>query len=60
LLGLSAILQTIFSPFDLPFLGNLPVKAIVSFFGFYLSIVFFVFIGMTLFKNSARLKFRRV
>jgi len=59
LLGLSAILQTIFLPFDLPLPGNLPAKAIVSFFGFYLSIVFFVFIGMTLFKNSARLNFRR-
>jgi len=58
-LALNAILQTIFLPFDLPLPGNLPAKAIVSFFGFYLSIVFFVFIGMTLFKNSARLNFRR-
>jgi hypothetical protein len=60
LLGLNAILQTIFSPFDLPLLGNLPVKTVVSFSTFYLSIVFAVVLGITLFKNSARLKFRRV
>ena len=59
LLGLSAVLQTIFSPFDLAFLGNLPVKAVVSLFAFYFSIVFSVFLGLTLFKNSARLNFRR-
>jgi len=59
-LALNAILQTIFLPFDLPFLGNLPVKAVVSLFAFYFSIVFSVFLGLTLFKNSARLKFRRV
>lgn len=59
-LGLNAISQTIFSPFDSPVLGNLLVKAINSFFTFYLSIVFSVFLGLTLFKNSARLRFRTV
>jgi hypothetical protein len=60
LLGLNVILQAAFSPFELPHLGNLPVKIIVSFFTFYLSLVFAAVLGITLFKNSARLKFRRI
>jgi hypothetical protein len=60
LLGLNVILQAAFSPFELPHLGNLPVKIIVSFFTFYLSIVFAAVLGITLFKNSAQLKFRRI
>ncbi len=60
LLGLNAILQTVFSSLNLPLFGNLPVKAITVFFTFYLSIFFAVVLGITLFKNSTRLKFRRV
>jgi hypothetical protein len=60
LIGLSVFLEAAFSPFELPLLGNLPVKIIVSCFAFYLSIVFAVVLGITLFKNSARLKFRRI
>lgn len=58
-LGLNAILQTIFAPLNLPMLGNLPAKAVVSIFIFYLSIVFSVALGTTLFKASSRLNLYR-
>jgi len=57
-LGLNAILQTIFSPLNLPILGNLPVKAVVSLFIFYLSIVFSVSLGTSLCRNSKRLNLK--
>ena len=60
LLGLNAFFQTVFSFLYLPPIGNLPVKTTIIFLTFYLSIVFAVVLGITLFKNSARLKFRRV
>lgn len=60
LLGLNAFFQLVFSFTNLPKIGNLPVKVIVIFLTFYLSIVFAVVLGITLFKNSARLKFRLV
>ncbi len=56
--GLNAVLQIIFSPVNLPMLGNLPAKAIVSIFAFYLSIVFSVALGIVLSNNSAKLNFR--
>jgi hypothetical protein len=56
--GLSAILQFVFSSVNLPMLGNLPAKAVISVFAFYLSIVFSVVLGILLAKNSARLNLR--
>jgi hypothetical protein len=58
-LGLNAILHTILSSVNLPVLGNLPAKAIVSLFVFYLAIVFSVTLGVTLAKASTRLNLSR-
>lgn len=58
-LGLNAVLQAIFAPLNLPMLGNLPAKAVVSLFIFYLSIVFSTALGITLFKASSRLNLYR-
>jgi hypothetical protein len=52
----SLILGIIFSPFDLPRMGNLPAAAVASLFHFYLWIVFSHILGFALYKNSARLK----
>jgi len=52
-------LGAIFSPFDMPSVGNLPAKAIGSLFGFYFSVVFSCVIGYALFKASDRLKLYR-
>lgn len=52
----SLILGIIFSPFDLPHLGNLPAVAVASLFHFYFWIVFSTILGFSLYKNSARLK----
>ncbi len=57
--GINAILQTIFAPLNLPMMGNLPVKAVVSVFVFYLSIVFSVSLGTALCRKSERLNFSR-
>lgn len=56
--GLNATLQFVFSSVNLPMFGNLPAKAVVSVFAFYLSIVFSVALGIVLSNNSARLNFR--
>lgn len=56
--GLNALLQTLIAPLNLPVLGNLPAKAIMSLFIFYLSIVFSITVGFALLKNSAKLNFR--
>ncbi|HQX56298.1 MAG TPA: hypothetical protein PLP07_10235 [Pyrinomonadaceae bacterium] len=55
----SGVLSVIFSPFDLPSMGNLPAKAIGSLFGFYLSVVFSCIIGYALYKAADRLKLAR-
>lgn len=54
------ILSSIFAPFDLPKMGNLPAKAAGSLFSFYLSIVFSVILGYALYKNSEKLNLYRV
>ncbi|MDQ3181519.1 MAG: hypothetical protein M3Q33_13490, partial [Acidobacteriota bacterium] len=51
----SLILGIIFSPFDLPQIGNLPLVAIASLFHFYIWIVFSIILGFALYKNSSRL-----
>ena len=55
----SGVLSVIFSPIDLPSMGNLPAKAIGSLFGFYLSVVFSCTIGYALYKAADRLKLAR-
>jgi hypothetical protein len=52
---ISGTLTIIFSPFDLPGMGNIPAKVIGSLFTFYFSIVFAVTLGFALYKNSAKL-----
>ena len=53
------ILSAVFSPFDLPSLGNLPAKALASIFGFYVSVVFSCIIGYALYKAADRLNLSR-
>ncbi len=55
----SGFLALLFSPFNLPKLGNLPVIAIGSLFTFYFSVVFSCIIGLALFKAADRLKLYR-
>lgn len=50
------LVATLLSPFDIPMLGNIPAKAIVSLIGFYFSVVFACLIGSLLYKASDRLK----
>lgn len=54
-LVLSVFLELIFSPLNLPRIGNFPAIIIGSLFQFYIWIVFSLIIGYALFKNSARL-----
>lgn len=56
---IGAILGFIFSPFDLPAMGNIPAKFVSSFIGFYTWIVFAVLLGLALYKNSDKLKLFR-
>ncbi|PYS99005.1 MAG: hypothetical protein DMF63_13105 [Acidobacteria bacterium] len=49
------ILGAVFSPLDLPGLGNLPAKFIGAIFGFYLWTVFSCVLGYALFKKSDKL-----
>ena len=53
------ILSIVLSPFDMPRMGNLPVKVIGSIFTFYFSIVFSCILGYALYKNSAKLNLYR-
>ncbi len=53
------VFAVIFSPFDLPGLGNLPANFAASFVGFYFWVVFAVVIGFALYKNSDKLKLYR-
>lgn len=54
-----SVLTAIFSPFDLPGMGNIPAKFIGSIFGFYLSVTFSCVIGFALFKSSGKLQLLR-
>lgn len=55
----SGILAAVLSPLDLPGFGNLPAKAISSFFGFYFFTVFSCILGCALFKSADRLQLPR-
>lgn len=55
----SVLLAVIFSPFDLPRMGNIPAKIVESFIAFYFSIVFSCMLGFALYKNSDRLRLLR-
>ncbi|HEY2865967.1 MAG TPA: B-box zinc finger protein [Pyrinomonadaceae bacterium] len=55
----SFIAALIFSPFDLPGMGNIPAQAIGSLFQFYLWIVFACILGFAMFKASDRLRLSR-
>ena len=53
------VLGMIFLPFDMPGVGNVPVKAIGALFGFYISVVFSCILGYALFKAADRLELPR-
>jgi hypothetical protein len=55
----SVVLAVIFSPFDLPRMGNMPAKIVESFIAFYFSIVFSCMLGFALYKNSDKLSLLR-
>jgi len=55
----SVALAVIFSPFDLPRMGNMPAKLVESFIAFYFSIVFSCTLGFALYKNSEKLSLLR-
>lgn len=55
----AGVIETIFEPFDVPGLGNLPARAIASLFGFYFSVVFSCVLGFAMFKASDRLQLFR-
>jgi uncharacterized membrane protein YphA (DoxX/SURF4 family) len=50
------VLGLVFSPFDLPGLGNLPAKGISALFTFYFWIVFCCILGYAMFKKSDKLQ----
>jgi hypothetical protein len=56
---IALILGFIFSPLDLPMLGNIPAKIISAVFGFYFTIVFSCILGYALFKNADKLNLYR-
>ena len=56
---IGGVLGVIFSPLDLPRVGNLPATAIGSLFGFYFSVVFSCVIGFALYKSAERLRLYR-
>ncbi len=53
------ILSVIFSPFDLPAIGNIPATAIGALFGFYFSVVFSCVLGFALYRNANKLQLFR-
>lgn len=54
------ILEIIFSPFNLPKMGNLPAIAVGSWFNYYIAVVFAVLLGYLLYKNAEKMNlFRR-
>lgn len=56
---IGGFLQIVFSPFNLPRMGNLPAIAVGSLFTFYFWTVFVCIIGFALFKSADRLKLYR-
>lgn len=56
---IGGILSLIFSPFNLPGIGNLPAKWFASMFGFYVSVVFSCIIGYALFKSADKLQLQK-
>ncbi|MBK9216118.1 MAG: hypothetical protein IPM59_11055 [Chloracidobacterium sp.] len=51
----SGVFELVFSPFDLPAMGNIPAKFLASMFGFYLSVVFSCILGYALSKKADKL-----
>ena len=51
----SGLFELVFSPFDLPAMGNIPAKFLASMFGFYLSVVFSCVLGYALSKKADKL-----
>lgn len=56
---IGAFLAMVFSPFDMPMVGNIPAQFIGGFVTFYFSVVFAVTLGYALYKNSEKLKLYR-
>lgn len=56
---ITAILNIIFFPFNLPKMGNLPAIAVGSWFTFYFSIVFSLILGFALYKNAEKMNLFR-
>jgi hypothetical protein len=52
----SFVLALVFSPFDLPGMGNVPARALGSVLEFYIWVVFSCILGFAIFKASDRLK----
>jgi len=50
------VLGSLLSMFELPFLGNIPAKALASVFNFYLGVVFACILGFALHSASERLR----
>ena len=55
----SGFLQAVFSPFDVPIVGNIPLKIVSGVFTFYFSIVFACILGFALYKNSHKLELKQ-
>lgn len=55
----SGILGAVFSPLDLPGMGNIPATALGAFVTFYFSVVFSCIIGYALFKSADKLALPR-
>lgn len=58
--AISVLLAVVFSPFDLPRMGNIPAKIVESFVGFYFTIVFSCILGFALYKKSDKLNLLRI
>lgn len=54
--AIGAVFGIVFSPFDLPGMGNIPVRVVTSLVGFYFSVVFSCVIGFAMYKAGDRLK----
>ncbi len=51
----SGVFEVVFSPFDMPAMGNIPAKFLASMFGFYFSVVFSCILGYALSKKADKL-----
>ncbi len=58
-LVVGGILNAVLAPFDLPSLGNIPARALGSFFTFYVSVVFSCILGYALYKSADKLGLSR-